>query len=94
MLHVPLALWVTTLFLVDLPCRLTPLENRLRKAAGQQGYEGGFVDHYLMSFLARPREKGGTRQEEIALGVIFGVVSFVVHALNFAQYRAAMAGLI
>ena len=92
-LHVPLAAWVTTIFLVDVPCPLTPLENRLRKTAGQQGYEGGFVDHYVSAFLARPREKGGTRQEEIVLGVVFGVVSFVVHAANFAQYRAAIAAL-
>ena len=94
LLHIPLAVWVTTVFLVDLPCPLTPLENHLRKAAGDQGYEGGCVDHYLVSFLARPRDKGGTRQEEIALGVLFGVVSFVVHAVNFTQYRAAIAGVI
>ena len=92
--HIPLAVWVTTVFLVDIPCPLTPLENRLRKAAGQQGYETSFVDHYLISFLARPREKGGTRQEEIALGVIFGGVSLAVHAANFAHYRAAIAGLV
>ena len=93
LLHIPLAAWVTAVFLMDWTCPLTPLENRLRKAAGEQGYEGGFVDHYLGPFIARPRDKGSTRQEEITLGVIFGVVSFVVHALNFAQYRAAIAAL-
>ena len=93
LLHVPLAAWVTAIFIIDVKCPLTPLENHLRKAAGQQGYEGGFVDQYLVRFLARPRDKGGTRQEEIALGVLFGVVSFVVHAVNFAQYRDAIAGV-
>ena len=94
LLHIPLAAWVTAVFLMDWTCPLTPLENRLRKAAGDQGYEGGFVDHYLMSFVARPRDTGSTRQEEMALGVVFGGVSLAVHTLNFAQYRAAIGGLI
>ena len=94
LIHIPLAAWVTAVFLFDWTCPLTPLENQLRKAAGQQGYEGGFVDHYLVPFIARPRDKGSTRQEEIGLGVLFGGVSFAVHALNFAQYRDAVAGLI
>jgi hypothetical protein len=93
LLHVPLAAWVAAVFIMDWTCPLTPLENRLRRAAGEQGYEGGFVDHYLMPFVARPKAKGSTRQEEIALGVIFGGVSIAVHALNFAQYRDAIAGL-
>jgi hypothetical protein len=28
-------------------CPLTPLENRFRYLAGQAGYEGGFIQHYL-----------------------------------------------
>jgi hypothetical protein len=93
LLHIPLAAWVAAVFIMDWTCPLTPLENRLRRAAGQHGYEGGFVDHYLMTFVARPKDKGSTRQEEIALGVIFAGVSFAVHAVNFAQYRAALARL-
>jgi hypothetical protein len=93
LLHVPLAAWVAAVFIMDWTCPLTPLENRLRRAAGGHSYEGGFVDHYLMPFVARPNAKGSTRQEEIALGVIFGAVSIAVHAVNFAQYRDAIAGL-
>jgi hypothetical protein len=48
------------------------------------------VDHYLVPFIARPREKGSTRQEEIGMGVLFGVVSFAQHAVNFAKYRDAI----
>lgn len=91
--HIPLAAWVTAVFILDWTCPLTPLENRLRKAAGEQGYEGGFVDHYLMPFIARPRDKGSTRQEEIGVGVLFGGVSLALHAANFAQYRDAILGL-
>jgi hypothetical protein len=28
-------------------CPLTPLENRFRYLAGQAGYEGGFIEHYI-----------------------------------------------
>ena len=93
LLHIPVAAWVAAVFIMDWTCPLTPLENRLRRAAGEEGYAGGFVAHYLMPFVARPKEKGSTRQEEIVLGVVFAVVSIAVHAVNFARYRDAIVGL-
>jgi len=93
LIHIPLAAWVTAVFIMDWTCPLTPLENHLRKAAGEQGYEASFVDHYLVPFVARPRDKGSTRRDEIGLGVLFGGVSFTLHAVNFAQYRDAIVGL-
>jgi hypothetical protein len=32
-------------------CPLTPLEKRFRALAGEAGYEGGFVRHYLIPLL-------------------------------------------
>lgn len=32
-------------------CPLTPLENRFRALAGQAGYSGGFVRHYLIPLI-------------------------------------------
>jgi hypothetical protein len=32
-------------------CPLTPLENRLRTAAGGSGYEAGFIAHYLAPLI-------------------------------------------
>lgn len=32
-------------------CPLTPLENRFRILAGERGYAGGFVRHYLIPLL-------------------------------------------
>ena len=93
LIHIPLAAWVTAVFIMDWTCPLTPLENHLRKAAGEHGYDASFVDHYLVPFLARPRDKGSTRQEEIGAGVLFGGVSLALHVMNFAQYRDAIAGL-
>jgi uncharacterized protein DUF2784 len=46
-LHVPSVLWSAFVNLFDHVCPLTPLENRFRSLAGQAGYEGGFIQHYL-----------------------------------------------
>jgi len=50
-LHLPAVIWVIALELAGWICPLTPLENRLRRAAGGGGYEGGFVEHYLVPVL-------------------------------------------
>jgi hypothetical protein len=47
-LHLPAALWGVWIELSGGICPLTPLENALRRAAGSSGYQGGFVEHYLL----------------------------------------------
>jgi hypothetical protein len=46
-LHVPSVLWSSIVNLFSHVCPLTPLENRFRRLAGQAGYEGGFIEHYI-----------------------------------------------
>jgi hypothetical protein len=50
-LHLPAAVWGAYIELAGGICPLTPLENQLRMQAGQDGYSGGFVDHYLLPIL-------------------------------------------
>lgn len=47
LLHVPMALWGAIVNLASWSCPLTPLENHYRILAGQAGYQGGFVEHYI-----------------------------------------------
>jgi hypothetical protein len=62
-------------------CPLTPLENQFRAAAGQQGYGGGFIEHYLLNAIYPP---GLTRTVQVLLAVglvvlnlgIYGLVAF------------------
>jgi len=76
-LHLPAVLWGATAELTgDLVCPLTPLENALRQAAGQAGYKGGFMEHYLIPLIYPP---GLTRTIQIWIGV------FVI-TLNLAAY--------
>ncbi len=41
-------------------CPLTPLEIHLRHLAGEAGYQGGFLDHYLVPLLYPPGLTGRT----------------------------------
>ena len=59
-------------------CPLTPLENRLRRLAGGEGYGGGFIAHYLTPIIY---PEGLTREWQVALGV--GVI-----VINLAAYAA------
>lgn len=49
--HVPCALYGAAIEFFGWVCPLTPLEVRLRRAAGQAGYEGGFIEHYVGGLL-------------------------------------------
>lgn len=50
-LHLAAALWGTIVELFGLICPLTMLEDHLRLLAGQQGYGGGFIEHYLIPII-------------------------------------------
>ena len=76
-LHIPAAVWGAFIEFSGWVCPLTPLENRLRIAAGEAGYSGGFIERYLIP-VVYPDEL--TRWIQISLGV--GVV-----AINLVIYR-------
>ncbi|MEK6253770.1 MAG: DUF2784 domain-containing protein [Gemmatimonadales bacterium] len=50
-LHVPCLLYGAALELIGWVCPLTPLEQGLRLQAGQEGYTGGFIEHYVGGLL-------------------------------------------
>jgi hypothetical protein len=61
-LHVPSVLWSSLVNISSWVCPLTPLENMYRHLAGQAGYEGGFIQHYiapLVSPCGMPRRQEG-----------------------------------
>jgi hypothetical protein len=49
--HLPCALYGVAIEVFGWICPLTPLENRLRALGGEQGYRGGFVEHYLVPLI-------------------------------------------
>jgi hypothetical protein len=84
-LHVPAVAWVVWLELTGAICPLTPLENALRERAGQAGYEGGFIDHYLMPVIY---PAGLTPQIQAMLGIAVLVLNVVVYALALRRWRS------
>jgi hypothetical protein len=75
-LHLPAAAWGALISLAGWVCPLTPLENHLRRLGGAAGYEGGFIEHYIVSVLY---PAGLTRGHQLLLAA--GVV-----AVNLALY--------
>ena len=54
LLHLPAVAWISALEFNAWICPLTPLENRLRQLAGDAGYHGGFIEHYLIPLIYPP----------------------------------------
>ncbi len=50
-LHLPAVAWGAWIEFSAGICPLTPLENRLRVAGGERGYDSSFVEQYLMPLL-------------------------------------------
>jgi hypothetical protein len=52
--HLPALAWGVWVEVSATICPLTPLENHLRRLAGESGYSGGFLAHYLVAVLYPP----------------------------------------
>lgn len=76
LLHLPAAIWGVTVEWLHLQCPLTPLENRLRLAAGEAGYDGGFVEHYLIPLIY---PAGLTPQIQLWLGAVVLAINLPVY---------------
>ena len=74
--HLPAMVWGAVIELAGWVCPLTPLEIDLRARAGQAGYAGGFVDHYIIPVVY---PDSLTSRVQVALG-------FFVLALNAILY--------
>ncbi|WP_068827917.1 DUF2784 domain-containing protein [Pseudomonas sp. BMS12] len=75
-LHLPAAAWGVAVELLHLYCPLTPLENQLRQAAGQAGYAGGFVEHYLIPLIY---PAGLTPQIQLWLGAVVVLINLPIY---------------
>ena len=60
-LHVPVSLAILGLYLTGSDCPLTTWELRLRERAGEPGYDGGFIGHYITEPMGFPIEATSTQ---------------------------------
>ena len=75
-LHLPAAFWGAYVEFSGRYCPLTPLENNLRRLAGEAGYSGGFIDHYVTGWIY---PDGLTRELQMVIGAIVVVINVVVY---------------
>jgi hypothetical protein len=77
-IHLPAAVWGALIEFGGWVCPLTPLEKQLRAAAGQAGYDGGFIENYLLPALY---PAGLTRGVQIGLGVLVIGVNVAIYGM-------------
>lgn len=84
-LHVPAVVWGVTIEWAGWICPLTPLENFLRRRSGTTGYQGDFIEHYLLPLLY-PAQL--TREGQMILGGVALAVNVFVYWRIFRAARA------
>ena len=82
-LHLPAVLWGAYIEFSGGICPLTPLENQLRAHAGETGYHGGFVEHYLLPVLYPDNL---TAPIQWLLGGCVVVVNLVAYGLAYRDW--------
>jgi len=70
-------------------CPLTPLENRWRTLAGEEGYAGGFVEHYIIPIVY---PHGLTRDVQIILGTAVLFLNITAYTIYLRRRSAARKG--
>lgn len=84
--HLPAAIWGVMIEFAGWICPLTPLENALRARAGDAGYAGGFIEHYVLRALY---PGGLTPTVQWVLGTFALAVNVVAYTLFIRKRRKA-----
>ena len=85
-LHLPALAWGVWIVASHGLCPLTVLEGQLLAKAGVPGYDGGFIDHYLVPLLYPP---GLTPQNQTGLGIALALWSLAIYGLVVRRWRRA-----
>ena len=86
--HVPAAAWGVAIEFAGWTCPLTPLENHLRRQAGDEPYGGDFIARYLLPVIY---PEGLTREAQFALGGAALLFNVAIYIVIFRRTRAPEA---
>lgn len=84
--HLVCVVWGAYTEFTGTVCPLTPLENHFRRLAGESGYAGGFIEHYVIPVIY---PAGLTPGLQLALGVLAVAVNVVAYAVLWRRRRPA-----
>jgi len=82
-LHLPALFWGVLVEVNGWLCPLTPWENSMRLLAGEEGYSGGFIEHYIHPIIY---PAGLTRDIQIYIGITLIFVNLSLY--GFIVYRS------
>ena len=74
--HVPTVAWGALIEFMGWVCPLTPLEIWARSKAGETGYAGGFIEHYLLPVVY---PAALTDDVQMVLGTLVLVVNVTIY---------------
>ena len=85
--HLPALAWGCWIESSGRICPLTPLENEWRQRAGELGYRGGFIEHYLLPLLYPPGLTRNAQWVLLAALVVINVIAYSGVLLARARRR-------
>ena len=83
-LHLPAVAWAAFVEFSGWICPLTPFEVALRRDAGEAGYGGDFIEHYLVSLIY---PTGLTRDLQMLIGVFVLLVNLAIYWILWRRRR-------
>ncbi|MBD9599598.1 MULTISPECIES: DUF2784 domain-containing protein [unclassified Pseudomonas] len=86
--HLPAAVWGVSVEVFHLNCPLTQWENLMRDAAGQTGYSGGFIEHYVWPVIY---PAGLTPAIQLGLGSVVLAINVLVYFRLIRLWRLRRA---
>jgi Protein of Unknown function (DUF2784) len=87
--HAPVALAILAVSLAGADCPLTTLELRLRAAAGEPAYGGGFLGHYLFGPLSLDVTATSTQTGIYAVALGLNALAYVLLAARVLRGRVS-----
>ena len=85
LVHLPAVAWAAWTEFTATVCPLTPWENALRAEAGDAGYTGGFVEHYIVPLIY---PEALTPAAQVGLGIGIVALNAVIYALAWRRSRS------
>ncbi|MDH4319106.1 MAG: DUF2784 domain-containing protein [Desulfobulbaceae bacterium] len=84
-LHIPSVIWGALLEFYGWMCPLTHLEQHFRRSASDSGYQGGFIQHYLIPIIY-PHDL--TREVQLGLGLAVVFLNLFIYSAHILKKQS------